>query len=203
MLAYSIASMLRFLTPTSDQCENGLFKGYLLRTLHQPQHQKTFTYGNNLQVDFTNKHYQFRNDCHPDIPSKLYKLSKHQDHMGLIRLLDNLVGLGSNSIWQLWTRKVSDWYYTILEEEANGMDHFQILRKVIDQGKWLREKEIKGIVEAVVNETPVIDLHTHLFPTEHGQLMLCGIDELLTYHYLVAEYFITASMDVLPEGKIF
>jgi hypothetical protein len=26
----------------------------------------------------------------------------------------------------------------------------------------------------------------------HGQLMLWGIDELLTYHYFIAEYFQTA-----------
>jgi hypothetical protein len=38
----------------------------------------------------------------------------------------------------------------------------------------------------------VIDLHTHLFPPSHGPLMLWGIDELLTYHYLVAEFFQTA-----------
>ena len=33
----------------------------------------------------------------------------------------------------------------------------------------------------------VIDLHTHLFPPSHGDLMLY-IDELLTYHYLVSEF---------------
>jgi hypothetical protein len=42
----------------------------------------------------------------------------------------------------------------------------------------------------------VVDLHTHLFPPSHGQLMLWGIDELLTYHYLIAEYFQTAPRSV-------
>ena len=37
-----------------------------------------------------------------------------------------------------------------------------------------------------------MDLHTHLFPPSHGALMLWGVDELLTYHYLIAEYFQTA-----------
>jgi hypothetical protein len=32
-------------------------------------------------------------------------------------------------------------------------------------------------------------MHTHLFPPEFGELCLWGIDELLTYHYLVAELF--------------
>jgi hypothetical protein len=37
-------------------------------------------------------------------------------------------------------------------------------------------------------------VHTHLFPDTHGELMLWGIDELLTYHYLVAEYFQTGKL---------
>eukprot|EP00536_Pseudo-nitzschia_multiseries_P018301 jgi/Psemu1/248653/estExt_Genewise1.C_23640008 len=44
-----------------------------------------------------------------------------------------------------------------------------------------------------------IDLHTHLLPPTHGALCLWGIDELLTYHYLVAEYFVTAPPSVTPE----
>lgn len=41
----------------------------------------------------------------------------------------------------------------------------------------------------VVNQTPVIDIHTHLYAPEFEKLNLYGIDELLTYHYLVAEMF--------------
>ena len=44
-------------------------------------------------------------------------------------------------------------------------------------------------VEEVVNRTPVIDVHTHLYAPEFGGLNLSGIDELLTCHYLVAETF--------------
>jgi hypothetical protein len=49
-----------------------------------------------------------------------------------------------------------------------------------------------GIAAAVgdsLNATPVIDIHTHLFPPSFGPLLLWGIDELLTYHYLEAELF--------------
>lgn len=35
--------------------------------------------------------------------------------------------------------------------------------------------------------TRVYDLHTHLYPANFGPLMLWGIDELLTYHYLIGE----------------
>lgn len=51
-------------------------------------------------------------------------------------------------------------------------------------------------VEMIVRTTPVIDIHTHVFPPEFGAICLSGIDDLLTYHYLVAETF--RSTDVSP-----
>jgi hypothetical protein len=50
-----------------------------------------------------------------------------------------------------------------------------------------RTSELRARVELVVSSTPVMDVHTHLFPTEFNELCLYGIDELLTYHYLTAE----------------
>jgi len=47
------------------------------------------------------------------------------------------------------------------------------------------EKTVAEIVEAV----PVYDIHTHLYDPAFGDLLLWGVDELLTYHYLVAEVF--------------
>ncbi|RAV21844.1 glucuronate isomerase [Paenibacillus contaminans] len=44
-------------------------------------------------------------------------------------------------------------------------------------------------VERTVRETPVTDIHTHLFAESFGELLLWGVDELLTYHYLIAEMF--------------
>jgi hypothetical protein len=44
-------------------------------------------------------------------------------------------------------------------------------------------------VEQVVNRTPVFDIHTHLYPPVFGPLCLWGIDEFVTYHYLIAEVF--------------
>jgi len=52
--------------------------------------------------------------------------------------------------------------------------------------------ELRAQVEVIVSSTPVIDVHTHLFPPEFNELCLFGIDELLTYHYLTAETFRTA-----------
>ena len=44
-------------------------------------------------------------------------------------------------------------------------------------------------VEAIVSSTPVADIHTHLYDPAFGDLLLWGIDDVLVYHYLVAEAF--------------
>jgi hypothetical protein len=44
-------------------------------------------------------------------------------------------------------------------------------------------------VEKIVSSTAVLDIHTHLYDPALGDLLLWGIDDLLTYHYLVAEVF--------------
>jgi|SRR3984957_29333 len=44
-------------------------------------------------------------------------------------------------------------------------------------------------VEEIVATTPVYDIHTHLYEPVFGELLLWGFDDLLTYHYLVAETF--------------
>jgi len=48
---------------------------------------------------------------------------------------------------------------------------------------------IRQTVTEVVQKTPVFDIHTHLYDPAFGNLLLWGIDELLVYHYLVAESF--------------
>ncbi len=49
--------------------------------------------------------------------------------------------------------------------------------------------QILPAVENILAATQVLDMHTHLFPPAFGRLGLWGIDELLTYHYLEAEFF--------------
>ena len=51
---------------------------------------------------------------------------------------------------------------------------------------------VQACVRKAVTEVTVTDIHTHLFPPAHGKLSLWGVDELLTYHYLVAELFTVA-----------
>jgi hypothetical protein len=51
------------------------------------------------------------------------------------------------------------------------------------------ENKLASEVERIVSTAPVTDIHTHLYDPAFGPLLLWGIDELLTYHYLVAEGF--------------
>jgi hypothetical protein len=50
-------------------------------------------------------------------------------------------------------------------------------------------KELRQQVSLIVKATPVIDVHTHVYPPEFNGMCLYGIDDLLTYHYLIAEAF--------------
>ena len=61
----------------------------------------------------------------------------------------------------------------------------------------LKSEQILGEVQDVLASTKVIDIHTHLFSPAFGKIGLWGIDELLTYHYLEAEFF--RSSDTTPE----
>jgi len=49
--------------------------------------------------------------------------------------------------------------------------------------------ELRRQVDEIISTAPVVDLHTHLFAPQFGDLSLYGIDELLNYHYLIAELF--------------
>ncbi len=57
--------------------------------------------------------------------------------------------------------------------------------------------ELKRQVELVVRTAPAVDVHTHVFPPAFDGMFLYGIDDLLTYHYLIAETF--RSSDLPPE----
>lgn len=58
------------------------------------------------------------------------------------------------------------------------------------QGRIFRrgqETDLRNAVVDIVSRTPTTDVHTHLCPEAFGELLLWGIDDLVTYHYLIAE----------------
>ena len=49
------------------------------------------------------------------------------------------------------------------------------------------EIDVRAALEQAVLSAPIFDIHTHLYSPCFGGLLLYGLDELLTYHYLIAE----------------
>lgn len=75
----------------------------------------------------------------------------------------------------------------------------------------LNPAQIEFAVTRALAEQPVVDMHTHLYPPSFGTpvphaggkadptgLMLWGVDELVTYHYLIAEVFRVVPATRLP-----
>lgn len=50
-------------------------------------------------------------------------------------------------------------------------------------------QELRDVVDKAVEQVEVTDVHTHLYAPCFGDLLLWDVDELLIYHYLVAEVF--------------
>ena len=80
----------------------------------------------------------------------------------------------------------------------------------------LQRDQIFAAVQHSVAQQPVVDLHTHLYGPGFGTpvgnaggqvdpagLMLWGIDELITYHYLIAEVYRVVPAKVLPYEQFF
>lgn len=56
-------------------------------------------------------------------------------------------------------------------------------------------EELRNILAQELENIMVTDMHTHLFSSEFGNMLFFGIDEALTYHYLIAEFFRYSQMD--------
>ncbi|HBG02883.1 MAG TPA: glucuronate isomerase [Firmicutes bacterium] len=61
-------------------------------------------------------------------------------------------------------------------------------------------QQLRTILQNELSRVKVTDVHTHVFPADFGQMLLFGIDEVLTYHYLIAEFFRYSDM---PYGEFY
>ena len=74
--------------------------------------------------------------------------------------------------------------------------------------------QLRDTSTAALRAQPIVDMHTHLYPPSFGTpvpnssgktdatgLMLWGVDELVTYHYLVAEVYRVVPPSKLPYEK--
>jgi len=59
----------------------------------------------------------------------------------------------------------------------------------------LAREEIAGTLRQAVTDVKVVDLHTHLYDTRFDNLILRGVDDLLTYHYLISEVLRVTGME--------
>lgn len=59
----------------------------------------------------------------------------------------------------------------------------------------VKAQDLRAVVDRAVQEVKITDVHTHLYTAEFGDNLLWGVDELLTYHYLIAETFRYADVD--------
>lgn len=67
-------------------------------------------------------------------------------------------------------------------------------------------QNLRTVLGEILDAVEITDIHTHIYPAEFKELSLWGIDELLTYHYLVAEFFRFSEMAyddfyTLPKGR--
>jgi hypothetical protein len=80
----------------------------------------------------------------------------------------------------------------------------------------LERAQIRSTVQSVVGSQTIVDMHTHLYPPTFGTpaahrtgqadpsgLMLWGVDELVTYHYLIAEVYRVVPPHKLPYEQFF
>jgi hypothetical protein len=78
-------------------------------------------------------------------------------------------------------------------------------------GKAIRIEQLKSTVAHIIEQQKIYDLHTHLYTPRFGTpvanstgktdptgLMLWGVEELVTYHYLVAEVYRVVPASELP-----
>ncbi|RHY33953.1 hypothetical protein DYB32_001265 [Aphanomyces invadans] len=183
-------------------------------------------YATGLEANFCRGEYDFRDGERGDVPLLLRQTRVEVASMPpaeaqtatatLVRtLLQDLDGHedGMDERWHTFADNVAVLYrrfFTYVEEVATPEVCFachrdpptpvlQVLLELVTQATTglADEAAIIQHVAYAVDNAWVIDVHTHLFPPSHGSLMLWGIDALLTYHYLVAEYLMTAP--VMPE----
>lgn len=59
----------------------------------------------------------------------------------------------------------------------------------------VKAQDLRAVVDRIVDEVKITDIHTHLYTAGFGDMLLWGVDELLTYHYLIAETFRYADIE--------
>eukprot|EP00698_Gefionella_okellyi_P013339 TRINITY_DN3644_c0_g1_i4.p1 TRINITY_DN3644_c0_g1~~TRINITY_DN3644_c0_g1_i4.p1 ORF type:complete len:918 (-),score=152.77 TRINITY_DN3644_c0_g1_i4:306-3059(-) len=203
-MAYAVAVMLRFLTPRGEQPrqDENVFCGQMDPVTNTAPLPGPFVYTTGLSADLSTGVYEFR-DADGTVPRLLQAVTPFCNPATLQTLVASVLNLvpGFNADLPAFADlvcRVSRLYGRMIQ----GEPALQVLKEVHTSRCVfpLQRHNVANVVREAVQNVRVIDLHTHLFPAAHGQLMLWGIDELLTYHYLVAETFMTARTSLTEEA---
>ncbi|KAI9908071.1 hypothetical protein PsorP6_003533 [Peronosclerospora sorghi] len=82
----------------------------------------------------------------------------------------------TKQVYALFAADVAALYHRLVSGKKTAIETLQDV---------LRNHQTSEHVATKDEAVEITDVHTHLFPPSHGNLMLCGVNELLTYHYPV------------------
>ncbi|CAM9609810.1 unnamed protein product [Chrysoparadoxa australica] len=191
-MAFAVAALLRFIThEPKSQPGTGRLDGAVAGTAASGA--EAYTPG--LHVDWGALTYEF-------VESRGSQLLAGAGALAVGACLSEAcLDCRDDPVGKQFVKQVQQLYGRMVEGEA-AMGVLQSLMpamKTEPAKVALKENEVREVVTAEVMQAEAVDLHTHLFPPSHHPLMLWGIDDLLTYHYLVAEFFMTAE-GITPEA---
>jgi mannitol-1-phosphate/altronate dehydrogenase len=215
-MTLAVAALLRFITPAQQlnsagtvadssavlfgRMENNLAEGK--HSGSQPSNAVEYTAG--LTADFDSGVYDFKNSRGSQLLYKAAAAAASEGtstaattalHTAVLACMQEQGLTINSSLAEPFVSAVC----TVLQCSDTVLAQLQELVHAVLHGKsdsaehYLTADTVGAVVRAEVQAVEVIDLHTHLLPPSHAPLMLWGIDELLCYHYLVAEYFMTAT----------
>ncbi|KAG2502726.1 hypothetical protein JM16_009424 [Phytophthora kernoviae] len=191
-MAFATAAALRYLTPwqvDSKRDAANVFVGQMDPIQNGAPifslTEKTWTYDTGLTANLSTGKYEF-DDGEGGRVAKL------------LCVLSSVKGFDlTNDIYATFAADVAALYQRLVSGKQTALETLSDVLRNHQTSEYLATKEeVAEFVREAVASVQVIDVHTHLFPPTHGKLMLWGINELLTYHYLVAEFLQTASMQV-------
>mmetsp|Transcript_24501 Transcript_24501/g.53298 ORF Transcript_24501/g.53298 Transcript_24501/m.53298 type:complete len:958 (+) Transcript_24501:107-2980(+) len=201
-MVFAVAALLRFLTPIGEQPRIAehppIFRGHLDGCILASR-REGFEYAPGLSVKPADGYYEF---CDGDglVPLLLRSIttptsSRAATKSMVLEVLSQLEGFEPRAkpAHLQFVEAVASQLHRMVAGEG-ALDVLASLKP--QQPLWLEERQLEGAIHQEVDAAEAADVHTHLFSVGHGEkLMKYGIDEMLTYHYLVSQFLSGSTMD--------
>ncbi|KAL7686322.1 putative 6-phosphogluconate dehydrogenase, domain 2, metal-dependent hydrolase [Plasmopara halstedii] len=225
VMAFATAITLRYLTPSqidSKRTASTIFVGQMDPVQNiAPSFslsERNYYYDTGLTANLSTGKYEFDDGENGRVARLLWHASHHvleatksrNDDPRISLEVSSGVGvaiasvLGSvkgfdltNDVYASFAADVASLYQRLISGKQTALETLEDVLRNDNISEYLSSKEeVANFVREAVASVQIIDVHTHLFPPSHGKLMLWGINELLTYHYLVAEFLQTSQLQV-------